>query len=165
VPRAWIQRFPSHEPSSKTVSNARLVYVDSSALVKLYVTEEGSTEAHALINEAAATATSRVSQVEVASAVARRVREKSLGQDHASAILRALERDLDGTIIVAEVSPLLAARAAGLTAAHALRGMDAIHLASAQWLQDKMGEPICLAAWDARLTAAGRAAGLEVAGA
>lgn len=146
------------------MSNARVAYLDSSALVKLYVTAEGSLEAHALVDRASATSTSRIAHVEVAAAVARRVREESLGQGHASAILAALERDLDGGLIVVDVSVSLAARAAGLAAVHALRGMDAIHLASAIWLQGKIREPICLAASDVRLAEAGRAAGLEVAG-
>lgn len=141
------------------MSNARVVYLESSALVKLYVTEEGSLEAHALVDGAPATSTSRIAHVEVATAVARRVREESLGQGHASAIRAALERDLDGGLIVVEVS------AAGLPATHALRGMDAIHLASVLWLQGRIRQPICLAASDVRLAEAGRAAGLEVVGA
>lgn len=146
------------------MTSARIVYLDSSALVKLYVSEPGSEIVHHLVQTSAATSTSRIAHVEVAAATARRAREKTLAPGDVASIEQALERDLDGRLIMVEVSVALARHAAGLTSEHPLRGMDAIHLASALWLQVQVGEPVCLAAWDARLAAAAQHAGLEVIG-
>ncbi|MGC8487969.1 MAG: hypothetical protein ACP5QO_07075 [Clostridia bacterium] len=51
-----------------------------------------------------------------------------------------------------------------LTVDYSLRGMDALHLASALCLQDQIRQPIGFVAWDVRLTDAVRTAGLDVVG-
>jgi len=58
-----------------------IAYLDSSALVKLYVQEPGSPEVRALINEARIVATSRVAYVEARAGFTRKLREGELLQE------------------------------------------------------------------------------------
>lgn len=55
-----------------------IVYLDTSALVKLYVDEPGTQEVARWIQRATAVSTSRVSYVEARAAFARRYRERAL---------------------------------------------------------------------------------------
>jgi uncharacterized protein len=61
-----------------------------------------------------------------------------------------------------EVTQPLMTRAARLTTTHALRVYDAIHLAAAIILPEKLAEPVCFASWDARLVFAARKETLRV---
>jgi len=129
--------------------------------VKLYVSEVSSARVRADVGRAIRVATSRVAYPEARAAMARRRRERALT---AGGLLRAvsdLDRDFSSLVIV-ELAETLARRAGGLAEKHALRGFDAIHLTSALELQDLLGEPVTFLAFDARLTAAAVAAGLQV---
>ena len=139
------------------------LYLDTSALVKLYVDEEGS----ALIREAVAQAelisTSRVAYVEARAAFARRRHTRELeAQDY-----RRIVRDLDGDwdhYLRLDVTESLVRTAAHLAERHRLRAYDAIHLASAEELKDRLTEQIVFGCWDVELEAAARRDGLELLG-
>ncbi|MBS1884016.1 MAG: PIN domain-containing protein [Actinobacteria bacterium] len=62
----------------------------------------------------------------------------------------------DPSFDVVEIDAEPAERAAGLTVTHALRSLDALHLAAALLLP----APVTVATWDVRLRRAARAAGL-----
>ena len=68
-------------------------YFDASALVKRYVRETGSQTVRRLLATGVA-ATSRLSEVEVASAIARRTREGVLSADQRDRVLAALSDDV-----------------------------------------------------------------------
>ncbi len=74
------------------MSDAAVLYLDSSALVKLYVTEPGTDNVRTWLAAAAAACTSRIARMEVAAAVARRTREQVLRDFEATAIREAPER-------------------------------------------------------------------------
>jgi uncharacterized protein with PIN domain len=57
-----------------------ILYLDTSALVKLYVREAGTSETRARVGEASLVATSRVAYPEARAALARRQREAAITQ-------------------------------------------------------------------------------------
>jgi predicted nucleic acid-binding protein len=137
-------------------------YFDSSALVKRYVDETGSRAVRRLL-ASGSIATSRLSEVEVTSAIRRRIRESTLSTLDGSSILAALTRDVRALVIV-ELTPEVVAIASGLLERHTLRSSDAVQLASAVYLRQQLAAPMPFVAFDARLVAAARAEGLSVVG-
>ncbi len=136
------------------------VYLDTSALIKLYVSEPGSTEVARWVAGAARVATSRVAYPEARAGLARRAREGALSPaDHRSCV-RDLDRDLASLVIV-EIDAALARLAGELAVKRALRGFDAIHLASAITLRAAAPEFKALGVFDARLEAAARTEGFR----
>jgi predicted nucleic acid-binding protein len=137
------------------------LYLDTSALVKLYVEEEGSSMVRQWVDDADTVATSIIAFVEARAAFARRHREKRISSAAHARLVRDFAADWDRYLVLEATQPLM--RLAGrLAATHALRAYDAIHLASAKILREKLAEPVFFASWDARLAAAARKEGLEV---
>jgi predicted nucleic acid-binding protein len=133
-------------------------YFDASALVKLYVREAGSAEVRRWLARDAP-ATSRLTEVEIASALARRCREGAVTLSERDRAAAALRRDL-ASMVVVELTADVAERARRLTISRALRTNDAIHLASCQTLDRALDQDVTFVAFDDRLTAAARAEGL-----
>ncbi|WP_062305798.1 type II toxin-antitoxin system VapC family toxin [Demequina subtropica] len=135
-----------------------LVYLDTSALLKLCVLETGSDLAVALWEAADALVTSRLADAEARSVLASAER---IGRIDAAPAAQARDRwsELWPGLIKVEVSPAVTERAAELVDRRPLRAGDAIHLASALTLT---GTELVFAAWDRRLAAAARAEGLQV---
>lgn len=104
-------------------------------------------------------ATSRLSQVEVVSALARREREGAFTVAERDRAVRTLSKDLTAWILV-ELTSELAADAQTLLVRHELRSGDAIQLASCLYLQRESGQRIPFAAFDERLNGAARTEGL-----
>ena len=136
-------------------------YFDASALVKRYVREKGSAKVARLLSSDAP-ATSRLSAVEVASALAFRAREGTCSVAERDRALTALDDDL-GAILVVEMTPEVTARACSLLRRHPLRAGDAVQLASCLFLQDELGQAISLVAFDDRLAKAAAAEGIVLA--
>jgi uncharacterized protein len=111
------------------------VYVDTSALLKWYVNEEGSEDFEAFAREEASLMTSAISRIEFASALARRLRRDELRPHHARSVISAFERDLvSGQVFVQPVSDTQVVRAVELVEqlgrSKGLRTLDALHLAA-----------------------------------
>ena len=106
------------------------LYLDSSALVKLYVVEEGSSDVERCVAESDDVWTSAVTYAEVCAALSRRAREGTLtGAGHAR-VLQEFDRDWAHLNVLPAEGNLC--RAAGVLAhRHGLRGFDAIQLATA----------------------------------
>jgi hypothetical protein len=135
-------------------------YFDASALVKRYVREAGAVSTRRLL-AAGRGAASRLSEVEIASALVRRAREGAFSVEERDRALASLEHDF-AALIVVEFSSNIAAEARALLLRHPLRASDAVQLASCIYLKRELGEPLPLVAFDDRLTAAARAEGLRV---
>lgn len=136
-----------------------LVYFDSSALVKLVVEEEGTDTASALWDRCDATLSSRLAYPEVQAALAAARRNHDLTDREVALALRAWET-LWPAIRPVELTRAVERRAGDLAARRALRGRDAVHLASAL----AVGEAdLVVAVWDRRLHAGVVAEGLAVA--
>lgn len=136
-----------------------MIYLDTSWLVKLYV-DEGDTEAVRRVVDADPTVlVSELAFVEFHAAVARRRRERSLAPRAATTVVSRFRREWTDRGRIA-VSHDVVARAAELVAAHPLRSLDALHLASALLVAKGAPEPLRFGAADSRLLAAARAEGL-----
>ncbi len=107
-----------------------MLYVDTSALIKRYVEEDGSDRVNALWNGATGIATSVVAFAEMIAALNRKRREGVLSAAEYTRTATAFKSDYRRVILV-PVSAGLNERIETLARKHALRGFDAIHLASA----------------------------------
>jgi predicted nucleic acid-binding protein len=127
--------------------------------VKRYVDEAGSPLVRDLL-ASHAVVTSRLSEVEVASALARRRREGSLARRDLDRALAALLTDM-GSIAVVELTGEVAQTAIALLARHPLRTGDSVQLASCLYLRRHI-EDVRFLAYDARLNDGARAEGLRL---
>lgn len=107
-----------------------ILYLDTSALVKLYVEEEGTATVERAVEEAEVVATSVVAYAEARAAFARKFREGVFSRKNRDDAVEALDEDWV-TFEKPEVTDALAIDAGHLAEEHALRGFDAVHLASA----------------------------------
>jgi predicted nucleic acid-binding protein len=129
-------------------------------LAKRYVQEAGSAGVRRQLRTSRV-ATSRLSAIEVASALARRAREGAFTATERDRALKRFNADLAAWILV-EVTAELTADAQTLLVRHSLRSGDAVQLASCLYLQRETGERISFAAFDDRLATAARAEGLTL---
>ncbi len=137
------------------------VYLDTSALVKLYVEEEGSSLVQNTVAQAALVATSAIAYVEARAAFVRRRHEGGLSAGDYRRIIRDLDADWARCLVV-EIPDSLIREAARLAESHRLRVYDAVHLASAAALRGRLTEPVVFASWDLGLDKAAKAEGLEL---
>ena len=140
-----------------------IVYLDSSALVKLYVNEVGSDLTRGLLASASVVAASTVAYPETRAAFARLAREGLLGGTELQTIRELLRADWQAMLVV-PVSPALALDAGELAERRGLRGADAIHLATVLELRRNQHRPLTFACWDAHLGSAAATEGLRVVG-
>ena len=138
-----------------------IVYLDASALVKRYVTERGSRETGELSVKADVVATSLVSRAEVAAALAKAVRLGIVEPDNGRRAQRAFASQWPD-IAKVPVTEALMSRAEALAWDFALRGYDAVQLASALTWQEAVGAEITLATFDRQLWDAGKKAGIRI---
>jgi len=138
-----------------------ILYLDTSAWVKLYVREFGSKELRAYTAKAEAMAASVVAYPEARAAFARlKVQGITTEAKHQQ---RLAQLNLDwGNLLHIELVPAVVRSAGDVAEVYGLRGFDAIHLASALWLKEKTSTPLFFAVFDQRLRAAAERAGLAV---
>ena len=139
-----------------------ILYVDTSALVKLYVPEPESGAVQALVGSAQVTAVSVVAFVEARAAFARKRRERAVNPKDYRRIVREFDDDWDHYFVVDVTEPLVK-RAAQLADKHGLRGYDAIQLYSAIVLHEQSGEAVSFCCFGGRLLRASRREGLKPA--
>ncbi len=136
-----------------------IVYFDSSAFVKLLVEEDGSDLAAALWDGCDAAVSSRLAYPEVRAALAAAERGDRLDTASRRRAEAAWEQYWAATRPV-ELTEPVGADAGRLAGEHALRGADAVHLAS---LLAVGGPETVFAVWDRRLRAGAHAAGMRLA--
>lgn len=141
-------------------------YADSSALVKRYVNEPGSAWVQALCASTVehVIALAHIGLVEIAAALAMKVRQDALPAPIRDNLLRDLRHDAQGQYWLIDVDHSLIQHAMDLTRQYKLRGYDAVHLAGALFLQETLTQahlaaPVFLCA-DGDLLLAAQAAGL-----
>jgi len=105
-------------------------YFDTSALVKRYVDEPGRRQVQQLLRRHDCV-TSAILPVELRSALRRRVAERTLDSSRVSEILKRVAGDRAYWTVI-EVGTGVLSGAEALVSVHALRTLDAIHVASAQ---------------------------------
>ena len=135
------------------------VYLDTSALVKRFVSEPGSDEVVALTAAAEVAATSLVTRAETAAALARAVRVGALDHDGGRRAQRRFAQEWPNLVKI-PVTEALVFRAETLAWDHGLRGYDAVHLAAALTWRDSVGQDVVVATFDRQLWTAAPEAGL-----
>lgn len=139
------------------------LYVDTSALVKCYIAEDGSDDVIALMADAAAVATSLVTRTEVAAALSKAVRDDRVDEDEAQRAHRKFLREWPDFGRV-PVTDALVERADALAWEHGLRAYDSVQLAAALACEDMVGAlgvDVVLATFDRQLRKAAARAGLS----
>ena len=138
-----------------------ILYLDASALVKLYVEEPLSQELTEAVAEAEAVATSLMAYTESRAAFARARREARLLAHVYRRIVEEFVADWPRYIAV-EVTHRLVKDAGDLADNHALRGYDALHLASVLRLRQQVTAPVTFLAFDRTLSLAAKREGVSL---
>lgn len=138
-----------------------ILYLDTSALIKLYVAEEGTDSVRDAVSGVNVVAASRVSYVEARAALARAWRESRIGKQDLRHAVTGLNEDWE-RFLVLEVTSDLARRAGDLAEEYALRAYDALQLASALILKGSVGAEVSFLSFDENLSHAAQSAGLTV---
>ena len=134
------------------------LYLDTSALLKLYVAEEGTEVVRGALAEATVVGTSELAYLEARAALARRRRERDLTVSAQRHAVRDLDAEWNRYVVLA-VHATLIRDAVRLAEVRRLRAYDALHLASARLLRDQVGSPVVFGCWDRQLERAARAEG------
>jgi predicted nucleic acid-binding protein len=135
-----------------------IAYFDTSAIVPLLVDEPSSERANLFWSEAERIVTSRLLYAEGRAALAMANRIGRISRSAFYEAVKVLEQLYEQMDLV-EASDTIVRRAGGLAEMHALRGYDAVHLASAETL---VGADGVLVAGDGPLCLAAAALGLAV---
>lgn len=139
-------------------------FVDSSALVKRYVQEDGTTWVRGLTHYRTGNQIflARITIVEVTSAIARRHGGRTIRAAQASSFLSRVRKHVAGRYTILEITPGLLADATTLANGHEPRAYDAVHLAAALELNRISQGGIVLVSADKDLNAAAAAEGPAV---
>lgn len=136
-----------------------ILYLDTSALLKLFLTESSSEFVSEMVEKAKALAVSRIGYVECFSALARRRRQSRLTEAEYTAAAGELSKRWP-EIVSVELDEFAAAE---LARRHGLRALDALHLAAASKVRSGGGEiSILFCTFDARQAAAAEAEKFQV---
>jgi predicted nucleic acid-binding protein len=132
------------------------LYLDTSSLVKLYVTEGGSDVVRQLVSDANVVATSVVAHAEMRAALARLRREGALTASKLTSAKREFE-DQWQTYLTLEATDSLCRAAGEFAEKYRLRGFDSIHLASFATVAGRAGtDDTRFSSFDDRLNQAAR---------
>ena len=143
-----------------------ICYLDTSALVKLYVCEEGTDLVRQQVSETSIIATSKVAYPETRVTLARGLREETLTlAAYKEAVMNFIA---DWTsYFVLELTDAVIYKAGELAERYKLSGFDPIHMASVLTLaavlaQESSKENINIGCWDKELAEALKASGFKV---
>lgn len=135
-----------------------MLYLDTSALIKLYLSEPESAQTEKVVRANTPwLATSRVTYAETLSVLHRCLRDRRISPAAYKLQKKTFLSDWNALHVV-EVTEAILSHASPLIERHSLRGFDVIHLCSALWL----GQPL-FACFDDRLRNAAGAEGLSLA--
>jgi len=135
-------------------------YFDSSAVVKLYVQESGRAAVLRLLR-LHEVVVSAILPVEIRGALRRRAEENSIESSRLPAALNQLAADRAQWNLLA-VSTEILGRAEQIVARHAVRTLDAIHIASAKEFAERLQARVPFISADHRQIEAATAVGLVV---
>lgn len=138
-----------------------ILYLDTSAVVKLYVDEASSDQVRAAVAEARGCSSHWIAYAETRAALARKTAEPRYSGQLAE-WRTEFERDWRNFRTVS-VTPMLVRRAGDLAERFGLRGYDSVHLAAAEAVWRELpGVEFRVVVFDEKLTAAARAMGIPV---
>jgi hypothetical protein len=141
-----------------------VLYLDSSGLVKRYLAEAGTPAVVAAMSADGLAATSIVAYAELRATFGRALRAGRIDASAHSSLTRLLDQHWPRYVVIQTDDALV--RTTGKLVdhhmAHALRGFDALHLASALRLADGDPAAVTFCCWDLRLWRAARDEGFVV---
>ena len=137
-----------------------ILYLETSALVKVYVTEPFREAVVSAMQEAEAVASHRLAYVEAQAAFAGALSDGKLTEGQLEAVKREFRADWENYLQVG-TSQSLIQRAADLAEAFTLRAYDSVHLAAADVLHTQSGETVTFACFDRKLNRAAAVLGLS----
>jgi len=137
------------------------LYIDTSAIIKLFIQEAYSDEIRSLVETADLVATGLITRAETAAGINRLTRMSVLNQEQCEAALSNFRKEWGDyhRIIVTEQ---IVIRADFLTGQYSLRGYDAIHLACALTWSELLGAPVTMTTFDKELREAAQKSDMEV---
>ena len=138
------------------------VYLDTSALLKLYIEEEGTARVIALTEEVGGVQVVilDVTLLESRSAIRRREREGDISGADADRILKQIEGDASSSFLLQPSTSAVMEEAARLIDRHPLRAYDALQLAGCLVASHGVPESLTFVCADARLCEAANLEGL-----
>ena len=139
-------------------------YFDTSALLKLYVEEEGTAQVLPLVStdDDNRLIILDITVVEARSAIRRREREGDIAGPDASAILTQIEEDRSSLFLIQPSGSEVIEEAGRLLDRHALRAYDALQLAGCLAARHGVPPPVTFVCADAHLCNAANLEGLSV---
>jgi predicted nucleic acid-binding protein len=143
-------------------------FFDSSALVKRFAQEQGSSFVLSLLRPSAKNRlyAARIIEVEVCAALARRRKANTISAAQAAKGLRRLRHDLPRRFTQVAISESVLVEASRLAETYALRGYDAVQLAAAMAASNERKlnslSPLVIVSSDVELNDAARAEGFNV---
>jgi predicted nucleic acid-binding protein len=138
-----------------------MIYLDSSALVKRYVREEGTDFVKSILAGDDLITTSKLSYPEILSALMRKVHAGEIQRKTFNGIVDMFDRDWDHVLVLDFHNDLLQI-VKMLIGKHPLKAADAIHLSSALWLKASSKAVVTFVASDSTLLKAAGAEKLHV---
>jgi predicted nucleic acid-binding protein len=136
-----------------------IIYLDTSALLKRYVEEQGTRELSEIWPEFTITGTALITRAEMGAALAKAQRMNWIQQESALEAWNQFLHEWELLTLI-DISPLVINRAGDLVWTHPLRGYDAVHLAAALSWQELLGKEVMFGTFDRNLWSIVRAAGL-----
>lgn len=139
-------------------------YLDTSALVKLYVREPGTEQMLRLADPAGghALALLGLTRVEFRSAVRQRERAGDVAHDIADNLIDSMDEHLANFFLVQPLTDLVIEEAAALLDRHALKAYDAVQLAGCIMLRARLGRHATFVCSDRQLVRAAEDEGMTV---
>ncbi|KHD07701.1 hypothetical protein PN36_26475 [Candidatus Thiomargarita nelsonii] len=145
----------------KDVENNVWLYLDTSALVKIYVEESESDTVVSAIAQAETVATCVISYVETHAAFARLHREQIFTDEQFEVVKHEFVEDWEEYFQIPFTQSLMQ-RAAELAEIYALRAYDSVQLAAADVLFNQSEQSVIFASFDQRLNLAASRLGLKL---
>ncbi len=136
-----------------------ILYLDTSAMVKLYAREFGTDEVKSAVTHADLVAASLVAYTETRAALARKHRTGNFSRDMLHQHKREFEYDW-ARLYHLPVDGSAVRKAGEMAENYGLRGFDALHLACADSLQESLVSPVTFASFDRDLNVAAARLGL-----
>ena len=139
-------------------------YLDTSALIKLYIQEEGTAQVLHLLKtrESHQLVVLDLAFLEARSAIRRREREGDISGPDANRVLKQLDEDRSSLYLVQPISSAVIEEAAWLLDSHPLRAYDALQLAGCLTVRQNVPAPLTFVCADIRLAQAAGLQGLAV---
>ena len=138
-----------------------ILYLDTSAIVKLYTVKPGSSDVKRWVSAAEEVVSCLIAYVETRSAFARKYRMRQMNDRELSDHRSEFEKDWTGFLQV-PVDAHLVRIAGELAERFGLKGYDAIHLASADQIHREAHSQMLFGCFDLALRTAASSLGLKL---